>query len=339
MKKSFILLIVSLLVNISCLYAAKIDTLYLRNGDRIIGEIKSLDLGFMSFKTDDIGTLSVKWQRIAHLVSPQYFEVEISSGRKYYCSIGKTDKVGEIVLLRGEDSTIYDVKDVVYIVELERKFIDRLKGTFQIGANYANSTKIGAVNGGANLELRNEKSFHKLSYNVTYSQDNYVQNQRQEGNYSYNRYLHNSWFATFGETYQQNSEQGLVGRLSTEIGLGRSFLHTNTQFLNLTVGASASREWSNENTAQTTSEGIIDFYYNRFRIIGNTLDLRAGTTVYPSITVNRRYRIDISINLNWEIFDDFILAWNYYYNYDSKPLSESAVKEDWGFTTSIGYSL
>jgi len=41
------------------LSAQKADTVALRNGDRIVGEIKSLDQGALTYKTDDVGTLTI----------------------------------------------------------------------------------------------------------------------------------------------------------------------------------------------------------------------------------------------------------------------------------------
>src|SRR5437660_3166628 len=62
------------------LNAQKADTVILRNGDRIVGELKALDRGAVSYLTDDMGTLAIQWDKIDRLISDRYFEVEVGSG-------------------------------------------------------------------------------------------------------------------------------------------------------------------------------------------------------------------------------------------------------------------
>ena len=53
--------------------AQKTDTLLLNNGDRIIGEVTVLENGLLEYKTDNVGTINVKWDRVVRLtgsVSP-----------------------------------------------------------------------------------------------------------------------------------------------------------------------------------------------------------------------------------------------------------------------------
>jgi hypothetical protein len=45
----------------------KTDVVTLYNGDRITGEVKSLNAGILRFSTDAMGTLRVEWQEIRFL--------------------------------------------------------------------------------------------------------------------------------------------------------------------------------------------------------------------------------------------------------------------------------
>ena len=82
----------------SPLHAQKVDTVVIRNGDRIVGEIKSLDRGALTYKTDDVGTLTIKWDKIARIVSPRYFEVEDNLGRRYYGNLQPAREYGRMVV-------------------------------------------------------------------------------------------------------------------------------------------------------------------------------------------------------------------------------------------------
>ena len=61
--------------------AQKTDTLWLRNGDRLVGEIKRLSRALLKYSTDDLGTVSVEWDKVDRLVSPASFEIEDLIGR------------------------------------------------------------------------------------------------------------------------------------------------------------------------------------------------------------------------------------------------------------------
>ena len=49
--------------------AQKTDKVYLKNGDIITGEIKSMKLAMLSFKMDGPGTISIKWEEVVGLKS------------------------------------------------------------------------------------------------------------------------------------------------------------------------------------------------------------------------------------------------------------------------------
>src|SRR4029077_1203261 len=66
------------------LAAQKTDLVVLKNGDRVTGEIKQLSRGQLEYATDNVGRIYVEWNSIARVSSVNYFEIELSSGRKYY---------------------------------------------------------------------------------------------------------------------------------------------------------------------------------------------------------------------------------------------------------------
>jgi hypothetical protein len=79
--------------------------------------------------------------------------------------------------------------------------------------------------------------------------------------------------------------------------------------------------------------------YERFKVIGNSFNLNTGFSYYPSFTEANRNRVDYNLQLLWEIVNDF--KWNatFKYSFDSKPISEDAVKEDYSIILGLTYSL
>ena len=52
------------LMSIPALARDKTDVVILKNGDRVTGEIKSLDRGKMSLSTDHMGTIQIEWEEV-----------------------------------------------------------------------------------------------------------------------------------------------------------------------------------------------------------------------------------------------------------------------------------
>ena len=62
----------------------KSDVVVVENGDHVTCEIKVLEYGMLTVKTDDMGTLQIKWHHIARLTSTNFFLVKTKSGFLHY---------------------------------------------------------------------------------------------------------------------------------------------------------------------------------------------------------------------------------------------------------------
>ena len=76
--------------------AQKTDIVTLANGDRITGEVSTLDRGRLEYKTDDEGTIYLEWDKIATVTSTAQFEVGTSDGRRF---VGSLRSEGDRVLV------------------------------------------------------------------------------------------------------------------------------------------------------------------------------------------------------------------------------------------------
>ena len=64
--------------------APKTDVVVMTNGDRITGEIKSLEYNQLKLSTYHMGTIYIEWDKIASLQSDQYLLLERTDGTRYY---------------------------------------------------------------------------------------------------------------------------------------------------------------------------------------------------------------------------------------------------------------
>ena len=85
-------------LSLSAQAAPKTDIIIFKNGDKLTGEIKSLKRGKLSFNTDAMGTISIEWDKIAHIESLQYIQIETSSGARYFGRLELTEASGTVAV-------------------------------------------------------------------------------------------------------------------------------------------------------------------------------------------------------------------------------------------------
>src|SRR5262249_61371886 len=76
--------------------AAKTDVVVLRNGDTLTGEVKEVDRGRLTFKTDDMGTLAIEWDKVRRVTAGATFEIEDLDGHQYFGSLRPGTNEGEV---------------------------------------------------------------------------------------------------------------------------------------------------------------------------------------------------------------------------------------------------
>ncbi len=126
----------------------------MNNGDYITGKIKKMQFSLVTFKTDAMGTLSIKWTKIRHLISKHTFEVYLNDGRLIYGSLDSTDVEGETFIKNIQNCYRIYHNDVVEIIPIKNTFWDRLPGSISLGFNYTKGTKTGQTNLAGKIAFR-----------------------------------------------------------------------------------------------------------------------------------------------------------------------------------------
>ena len=116
---------------ISPLSGQKTDVISLRNGNTITGEIKSLNKGTLEYSTDDMGTLSVKWDKILRIRSRDFFQVELRNGNRLFGTLPEADEDGKMVVYLTDQDTV-EMNNVVLMTPIEttpvfHPYVNRLR--------------------------------------------------------------------------------------------------------------------------------------------------------------------------------------------------------------------
>lgn len=108
------------------------DTVIMKNGDRLTGEVKRLEQGVLYIETDYFsGSVGVDWLQVEKVESKATFQIVLSDGKRISGSISK-----EAVSVPGEDFKVHaqaaDVlvsgTDVVQIESQKQTFLAAIEG-------------------------------------------------------------------------------------------------------------------------------------------------------------------------------------------------------------------
>ena len=92
---------------------AKTDIVTFRNGDKLTGELKSLNRGQLNLNTDATGTIGIEWDKVSSVVSEQRIQVEMSSGARYFGNLARAEIDSQIVIATDDGPQTLDVGQVI----------------------------------------------------------------------------------------------------------------------------------------------------------------------------------------------------------------------------------
>jgi hypothetical protein len=328
--------------------AQKTDTLLLRNGDRIIGEATTMANGLLEYKTDNVGTIKVKWTHVSRLTSQSYFRVEIRGHHLLYGSLIPTDSAGHLAVAL-EYVNVVALSDVVELTRIKQTSVfSRIDGYLDLGFSYAKSNK--TVQLTSTLDAK-----YLLEYWGVYLKgDIFLQSQDGDGGTPTRRWslqpsarrdLSDGWLLYLLGQLQQNKQLNLDLRTLASPGVGRILFRSNAHQGIAFLGLAAERERYADTAAagskkQVNSlEASLGGQYRAFRYDSPELDLSATLEVYPSLTELGRVRTEGDIRSRFEAIKSFFITLAFQVSADNRPPSTDTPKSDFTTTLSLTWKF
>ena len=332
------------MVGAAPLHAQKTDVVILDNGDHITGEIKQLNRGKLEYSTDDVGRIFIEWEKIARVTSRHYFEVELSSGLRYFGQLAPSEADKQLVIVLDQADTL-PLSAVVSIVPIDAGFASRLKAYLDVGITFAKANKAVTANVATEVSYRGERWGWRITgSSYLQRQDSTEATSRNSATAVASRFLPKRWEAGALFRFDQNDELDLVGRFSAGVGGGRRLFQSNSMEFTVGGGVLVSRERFGAldvlaaDTAKTNLEAIVTVDWEAFRFDSPKLDAGVKLDVLPSVTQFGRVRGELVVRLKYELFKDFHLGLSFTGTGDSDPLEASASKLDYVTSFTIGWS-
>jgi hypothetical protein len=319
----------------------KTDKITVKNGDTVTCEIKTLSRGKLTAKTDDMGTLDIKWTEVVGLESEFRFRVETSNGDYYYGSLSR-ETGSNMLVVAGMTSVSLEALDVVAILPLERSFWDRNDGSMSFGFNFTKGSDVRQLTFDWTNLYRAERNVVNIRANANFTKigkDKPTTTQTDFTTTFYRLLDRKKWTGSLSLSFPRNDELGLKRRVLIGIGTGLNAIKSNRNTLLMSVGLALNSELGADTTNATESlEAVFTASYAFFRYNTPKTDISTSVSVFPSLTEKGRVRMDYNLKYSHELITDFTANLTFFTNYDNKPATEGASTTDWGITFGFCWS-
>lgn len=335
----FFLLLIFIYLPLS---AQQKDSIYLHNGQILIGKIENGSLGEIGIDDIDLKMQSVKFYKIKRIVTFTRVKLEMVDKHIYYGVLKPSLKLNHAEILLDDSTTVtVHLTEINLLITLEKNFFQRLTGDFSLGFTYAKSSGVGQASISAQVQYSTPLFENQLSVSSISSIDS-SHFSRDQGNISlYSGYNINSTiFAAGMLQYQRNIELSIARRYQEMLGGGmKFFVRENWQLQGLS-GLAVNQEKSTDDGASSvvTFEIPVMMRFNFFKFRHPDIQITTSQALYFSLTDKGRVRFDGNTSFSWQLIRYFYLKINPYTNYDSKPPAGSS-NFDFGTTVGISYKF
>jgi uncharacterized protein DUF481 len=309
------------------------DTLYLRNGSKIVGEIKKIKLGVVTFDPDDANDITVQLPKLSAIAAlMQLYRIETTEQQVYFGKILPGEKPGVVIIMMPTDTVRLPIERISVLYPFRDYFRQRFSGSASAGFDYTRSSGLGKINVGGTVNYLAKKDEISFSLAANYSiTDTAFSRDREDVSLKNNYYFSPTWFGTLFLRTQRNLELGLLRRFQEGLGGGIKFITNSQMYAWTRCGIVLNQE---ENSEEVKSGALTELFgqveLNFFRFAKPKITLNVANSVYYSLSQSGRIRNDAQFDLIWEAVKDLNISLSAYSNFDSQPATEGSRKLDVG---------
>jgi len=315
---------------------AQQDVVITTTGDRLVGEIKSIEKDVLTLETAySDSDFKIEWDKVASIESKRQFLMETFDGRRLSGSLTPDPEKPAVRIAEAR----VQLPDVSVVQPFERTFWARFDTGLDFGYSLTRANASKQLSLGTNVSYRDDRYVDVAFANVyKSSQENAPETQRWDVGNDFRRLLGSRWYVNTTQDFLNSEELGLDLRTSIGGGGGRYLLRSASQHLALGAGLA----WTNEKytdptlATQDSAEAYFgtEFMTEKLKIT----DLITRLTYYPSLTISDRYRLSYRFDLDFNLPGDWYFRLGLFDNYDSKP-PEGFSSNDYGWSNAFGFKF
>jgi len=336
--KTFLLMIL-LFSSLTSYAIERTDIVILNNGDRVTGEIKTLEAGLLELKTDTMGTVHIEWQYISELVSDKNQSVEVTDGRRWLGRLQKPAEGEYIVVHTAQGPVKLSLSEVVTVYPVAATFLDKVDLDMSLGFDYSKATDITNFNLAINFLHRSEKRLTEASLRSDITRQSEGDDQNRQELYLAQQFLRpEQKFRSWLVGLDSNDALGVDLRLYGGGAIGKYLTKTNNKWFSISGGLLATQENPNKAKTETNLEALGSARFRFFRYATPERSFDTTFSVFPSLTDFGRVRANLRSTFKLEFFTDLFWSMEFYATHDNQPLDVDAEKTDYGIITALGWS-
>ena len=320
MKKT--ILITFFLFNALFLFS-QTDSLVFKNGDIMVGEIKSMDKGVLKIETDySDEDFKIEIEKIKKIYTSSFISITLTDGTRHEGTL-LTDADGTVHIVGEEDLSLTDINEIVFMKTVDKTFGDRFSASIDLGFNLTKANNFRQFSSRSGIGYLSKNWSLNAYYNTILSnQDDADSIRRIEPGIQYKLLLPKDWYLPAFLEFLSNTEQDLKLRTTLKLGAGKYVIHTNSVYWAFIGGVNLNSEnYSVSESDRTSMEGFFGTEFNMFDV--GDLNVLTNIYVYPSFTERRRWRSDFVFDLKYDLPLDFYVSVGLTINYDNQPVETS----------------
>jgi putative salt-induced outer membrane protein YdiY len=321
------------------------DTVIMKNGDRLTGEVKRLEEGVLYVETDYFsGSVGLDWLQVEKVESTAKFQIVLSSGKRLTGAISKVETgtaPGKDLIVRADSGEVrLPASDVVQIQSQKQNFWRQLKGSIDLGYSYTSGNNQSSFSSDASAKYETVHWAAGGSYNGSYSgQSGGTSSHLFEVQAYGQRYLNRNSIVLGLSDFLHSSQQDLNLRTTLGGGYGRYIVRTNQNELLWVVGADYTQASYQSGVAQPTQQNaelLLGVAYQLFHF--DRYSFQSQLLVFPGISDFGRVRLTTNDTFSMKLSNNFRWNISFWDNFDSRP-PLNAKKNAQGLSTGLGWTF
>ena len=327
------------LVSVAPSYAApRTDVVELLNGDRVTCEIRKLERGKLTVKTDGIGTIAIEWNDVDRVTSARSFDIELASGQRVFGALARGDS-GAVDVVTPSGLERLPLANIVRISPVGDTFWRRLDGAIDAGFSFTQANLQTQWTFHSGVSYRSRRLFSELEGDsaLTSSEDADRQT-RNTLSLETQRFLGPRWSGLGFAQFQQNEELSLNLRAVLGAGIQRILSQSNRTLLSVRGGAAFTREEYAGSDDEKVAEAVAGMNWEWFTFDGRSTNLDVKVLSFYALNRDARVRLELNTSFKSDIVGDLYWSINLFDSYNSDPPSGQK-SNDSGVSAAVGWSF
>jgi hypothetical protein len=330
--------LILLVCSAPCDAAAKTDVVELLNGDRVTCEIRKLERGKLTVKTDGIGTIAIEWNDVERVTSTASFDIELASGQRVFGALARGDS-GTVDVVTAAGKERLPLATIVRISPVGDTFWRRLDGAIDAGFSFTQANVQTQWTFHSEVSYRSRRWLSELEGDSALtSREDADRQSRNTVSLETQRFLGPRWSGLGFAQFQQNEELSLNLRTVLGTGIQRILSQSNRTLLAVRGGLAFTREEYSGTDDEKVAEAVAGMNWEFFTFDGRSTNLDVTVLSFYALNRDARARFELNTSFKSDIVGDLYWSINLFDSYNSDPPTDRK-SNDFGVSAAVGWSF